>query len=124
SNAIIFFPISGCVGISVPSNETNAIRALSNVPSAMTATPPGASSIKPLLVSTPVDAPSACRRLHFEAVGQLLTVDYDIAVVIFDMNVTAARYKMALTSAPNTPFHPLLSREGASSTRPTWGSDS
>src|SRR5215471_9395045 len=39
--------------------------------------------------------------------------DKDIAVVIFKpINVTTARSKMALTSAPNTPFTPLLSGKG------------
>ena len=52
--AIRFFPIRGQVGSPVPSKETNERRALSIVPSAMTTTPAGANSIKPLLVSTPV----------------------------------------------------------------------
>ena len=38
----------------VPENDNSASRVFSMVPSAMTATPPGASSIKPTLVSTPI----------------------------------------------------------------------
>ena len=40
-------------GNPVPMNDRSASRALSIVPSAMTATPPGARSMKPALVSTP-----------------------------------------------------------------------
>ena len=63
--AIRFLPISGKVGRPLPSNEARAIRALSIVPSAMITIPPGARSIRPRLVSTPVmrQVPAAVRSL-------------------------------------------------------------
>ena len=52
--AIKFLPMSGKVERPLPSNEAKASLAFSMVPRAMTTVPPGARSIGPWLVSTPV----------------------------------------------------------------------